>query len=91
MRSRPSPGKPNRPRAEEQLKTTKKIDSEFVSNALLRQAEAEKTSRLRELRLAREAADKGTANPNAAAAKARGSVLRRRVAGPQISGPSEPK
>ena len=91
MRSQPSPAKPNRQRMEEQFKTTKKIDSEFVSNTLARQAEAEKTSRLRELRLAKEAADKDTANRNAATAKARGSVLRRRVAGPQVSGPSEPK
>jgi hypothetical protein len=91
MRSQPSPGEPNQQRAEEQSKTTNKINSEFVSNTLARQAEAEKTSRLRELRLAKEAAEKNTANRNAAAAKARALVLRRPVAGPRTSGPSEPE
>ena len=90
MQSQPLPGKPNRKRAEEQFKTTKKINPEFATNTLARQAEAEKTGRLRALRLAKEAADKDTANPDAAAAKARASLLRRRVKGPQASGPSEP-
>ena len=74
----------------EQFKTTKKINPEFATNTLARQAEAEKTGRLRALRLAKEAADKDTANRDAAAAKARDSPLRRRVKGPQASGPSEP-
>ena len=91
MQSQPLPGKPNRKRAEEQFKTTKKINPEFTTNTLARQAEAEKTGRLRALRLAKEAADKDTANRDAAAAaKARASLLRRRVKGPQASGPSEP-
>jgi hypothetical protein len=90
MQSQPLPGKPNRKRKEEQFKTTKKINPEFAINTLARQAEAEKIGRLRALRLAQEAADKDTANRDAAAAKARTSLLRRRVKGPQASGPSEP-
>ena len=90
MQSQPLPGKPNRKRAEEQSKTTKKINPEFATNTLARQAEAEKTGRLRALRLAKEAADKDTVNCDAAAAKARASLLRRRVKGPQASGLSEP-
>ena len=66
MQSQPLPGKPNRKRAEEQFKTTKKINPEFTTNTLARQAEAEKTGRLRALRLAKEAADKDTANRDAA-------------------------
>ena len=81
MRSRPLPGKPNRQRAE---------DSEFESSARARLAEAEKTGRLRALRLAKEAADKDAAIHDAAAAKARRSVPRRRVPASQASGPSEP-
>lgn len=81
MRSQPLPGKPNRQRAE---------DSELESSARARLAEAEKTGRLRALRLAKEAADKDAAIHDAAAAKARGSVPRRRVPASQASGPSEP-
>ena len=90
MRSQPLPGEASRRRAEEQFKTTKKINSETKANTP-RQAEAEKTARLRALRLAKEAADKDTANRGAAAAKARRSEPRRRVPGPQASSPSEPK
>lgn len=88
MRSQSQPGKPSRQGAEEQ-KTTKKIDHEFETAARARQAEAEKTGRLRALRLAKEAADKDTANREAAA-KVRAAVLHRRVPGPQASGPAEP-
>jgi hypothetical protein len=90
MRSQSLRGEASRRRAEEQFKTTKKIHSETKANTP-RQAEAEKTARLRALRLAKEAADKDTANRDAAAAKARRSEPRRRVPGPQASNPSEPK
>ena len=90
MQSHPLPGRPNRKRKEEQFKTTKKINPEFATNTLARQAEAEKIGRLRTLRLAQEAADKDTANRDAAAAKAHTSLVRRRVKEPQASGPSKP-
>src|SRR5205807_4637745 len=90
MHSQPLPGKASRQRAEEQFKTAKKVNSETKANTP-RQAEAEKTARLRTLRLAKEAADKDTANRDAAAAKARRSEPRRRVPGPQASSPSERK
>jgi hypothetical protein len=89
MRSQSQPGKPNRQRAEEQFKTTKKIDHEFENTARVRQAEAEKTGRLRALRLAKEAADRDAKNREAAAVKDRAAVSRRRVPGPQASGPLE--
>jgi hypothetical protein len=91
MRSQPLPGDASRRRAEEQFKTTKKVDSETKTTAPSRQAEAAKTARLRALRLAKEAADKDTANRAAAGAKARRSEPRRRVRRPQASTPSEPK
>jgi hypothetical protein len=69
MRSEPLPGEARRRRAEEQFKTTKKINSETKANSTARQAEAEKTARLRALRLAKEAAE-NTAQREAAAAKA---------------------
>jgi len=90
MRSQPLPGEASRRRAEEQFKTTKKIDYQPDTGAAARRAEAEKTARLRALRLAKEAADKDTANRGAAAAKARRSEPRRRVRRPQASTP-EPK
>jgi hypothetical protein len=90
MRSQPLPSEASRRRAEEQFKTTKKVNSETIVNTP-RQAEAEKTARLRALRLAKEAADKDTANREAAAAKARRSDPRRRVPGSQASSPSDPK
>jgi membrane protein involved in colicin uptake len=91
MRSQLLPGSESRQRAEERFKTTKKVNSETKANTTPRQAEAEKTARLRALRLAREAADKDTADRDAAAAKARRSESSRRVPGPQASSPSEPK
>ena len=77
MRSQPLLGDASRQRAEEQFKTTKKVNSETRVNTPSRQAEAEKTARLRALRLAKEAADKDTANRAAAAATARRSEPRR--------------
>jgi hypothetical protein len=91
MHSQPLPGEASRRRAEEQFKTTKKVSSETKANTPSRQAEAEKTARLRALRLAKEAADKETASRDAAAAQARRSEPRRRVRGPQASTPSELK
>jgi hypothetical protein len=90
MRSQPLPGEASRRRAEEQFKTTKKVNSETKANTPSRQAEAAKTARLRALRLAKEAADKDTAKRGAAAAKAWRSEPRRRVRRPQASTP-EPK
>jgi hypothetical protein len=90
MRSPPLPGEARRRRAEEQFKTTKKVNSETKANTPLRQAEAEKTARLRALRLAKEAADKKIADRDAAAAKVLKSGTSRRVPGAQASSPSEP-
>ena len=88
MHSQPLPGKASRRRAEEQFKTVKKVNSETRASPP-RQAEAEKTARLRVLRLAKEAADKDTANREAAAAKTRRSEPRQRVPGTQASSPAE--
>ena len=91
MRSQSLPGDASRRRAEEKFKTTKKINSETEVNNPARQAELEKTTRLRALRLAKEAGDKDTANRAAAAAKDLRSAPRRRVPGLQAPSPSEPK
>ena len=89
MHSQPRSSAAGRRRAEEQFKTKKKVDS---TETPAQQAEAEKTARLRALRLAKEAADKETANRNAVAATAARSAPRRRVSGEsQASSPSEPK
>ena len=89
MRSQPLSSAASRRRAEEQFKTKKKVDS---ADTPAQQAEVEKTARLRALRLAKEAADKETANRDAAAATAARSAPRRHVSGgPQASSPSEPK
>jgi hypothetical protein len=89
MRSQPLSSAAGRRRAEEQFKTKKKVAPADTS---AQQAEVEKTARLRALRLAKEAADKETANRNAAAATAARSAPRRRASGgPQASSPSEPK
>jgi len=90
MRSQPLRGEASRRRAEEQFKTTKKVNAETKVNTP-RQVEAEKTARLRALRLAKEVADKDTANRDAAAAKARRSEPRRRVPGPRAPSPLERK
>src|SRR5271167_4538476 len=91
MHPQPLPGEASRRRAEQQFKTTKKVNSETKANTPSRQVEAEKTARLRALRLAKEAADKDTANRGAVAAQARRSEPRRRVRGRQASPPSQPK
>jgi len=88
MRSQPLPSEAGRRRAEEQFKTKRRVDSEPEANTAARHAEAEKTARLRALRLAKEAADKETANRDAAA-KATSSARRRHVSGPRASGPAE--
>ena len=88
MHFQPLPGKASRRRAEEQFKTAKKVTFETKADTP-RQAAAEKTARLRALRLAKEAADKNTANRDAAAAKARRSEPRRRVPEPEASSPAE--
>jgi hypothetical protein len=86
MRSQPLSSAASRRRAEEQFKTKKKVDS---TDTPAQQPEVEKTARLRALRLAKEAADKETANRDATAAR---SAPRRHVSGgPQASPRSEPK
>ena len=77
MRSQPLSSAASRRRAEEQFKTKKKVDS---ADTPAQQPEVEKTARLRALRLAKEAADKETANRDAAATAAR-SAPRRHVSG----------
>ena len=92
MRSQPLSGEASRRRAEEQFKTKKKINYQTEAGTPAQRAEAEKTARLRALRLAKEAADKETANRNAAAATAARSAPRRNVSGgPLASRRSEPK
>jgi len=67
-------------RAEGQFKSKKKTDTQTPpADDARREAEAEKTARLRTLRLAKEAADRDTANRDAAAATARKKETRRRV------------
>jgi hypothetical protein len=92
MRLQLLPGEASRRRADEQFKTPKKVSSE--ANPTARQAEVEKITRLRALRLAKEAVDKDTANrdaADAAAAKTLGSGRRRRVPDPRAPSPSESK
>jgi hypothetical protein len=83
MNSQPVRGDASRRRAEGQFKSPKKAGSQTpLPDHRLREAEAEKTSRLRALRLAKEAADKDTADREAAAAIARRAEGRRRVQRP---------
>jgi hypothetical protein len=90
MRSQPVRSEASRQRAEGQFKAGKKADAETPrAGDALRHAEAEKTARLRALRLAKEAADRDTAQREAAAATARKGEPRRRVPRTQISGASE--
>jgi hypothetical protein len=91
MRSQSAPGEASRRRAEDRFKQANKADSKTPQGgAALRQAEADKTARLRTLRLAKEAADKDTATrAAAAAAAARKAEPRRRAAGPRVSNPPE--
>ena len=88
MRSQPPSRAASRRRAEEQFKTKKRVDS---ADTPARQPEVEKTARLRALRLAKEAADKETANRDAAATAARSAPRRHVSGGPQASRRSEPK
>ena len=69
MSFQPLPSGASRRRAEEQFKTRRTLNSQAEANTA-QQAESEKTARLRALRLAREAADKDTADRAAAATKA---------------------
>jgi hypothetical protein len=90
MRSQPLSRAASRRRAEEQFKTKKKVDP--ADPPAPQQAEVEKTARLRALPLAKEAADKETANRDAAAATAaRSAPLRHVSRGPQAARRSEPK
>jgi hypothetical protein len=90
MRSHPGPGDASRQRAEGQFKSSKKADLQTpLSDHRLR--EAEKTARLRALRLAKEAADKAAAEREAAAAIARRAEARRPIRRSQVSDPSEPE
>jgi hypothetical protein len=91
MRFEPVPGEASRQRAEEQFRTTKKVNSETEASAPALQAEAEKTARLRALRLLKEAAEKDAAERHAAAAKASKSARRRRTRRAPASSPSGPK
>ena len=91
MRFEPLPGEASRQRVEEQFRTTKKVNSETEASAPARRAEAEKTARLRALRLLKEAAEKDAAERDAAAARAFKSALRRRTLKAPASSPSGPK
>lgn len=91
MHSQPMRGEASRRRAEGQFKSVKKADAPSPGNNTFRQTEAEKTMRLRALRLAKEAADKDTADREAAAVAARKAEPRRRAAKPPAADPPEPK
>lgn len=92
MHSQPPRGEASRRPAAARLKSTTKPGSKTPQgDTALRRAEAEKTARLRVLRLQKEAADKDEASRDAAAASARKRRLQRRAAGPQASTSSEPK
>ena len=91
MRFEPLPGEASRQRVEEQFRTTKKVNFEMKASAPARQAEAEKTARLRALRLLKEAAEKDAAERDAAAAKASKSARRRRTPRAPASSPSGPR
>jgi hypothetical protein len=69
------------------VQDNEKTNTEFETNARARQAAAQKTGRLRALRLAKDAVDKDAANYDAAAAKARRFMPRRRGPRPQASSP----
>lgn len=95
MHSQPVRSEASRQRAEGQFKKKKKDAAEIPrTDDAARQTEAEKTLRLRALRLAKEAADRDTANRDAAAAAAaaiaRKTESRRRVPRPPAADPSEP-
>lgn len=81
MHSQPVRSEANRRRAEGQFQSKKKPDPQNpqADNNAIRQAEAEKTARLRALRLAKGAADRDAAAREAAAALALKPQPRRRV------------
>jgi hypothetical protein len=90
MDSQPVRSEAGRRRAEGQFKSKKKGDAQAPrADDILRQTEAEKTARLRALRLAKEAADRDAASRDAAAATARKTEPRRRVSRPPVSDASE--
>jgi hypothetical protein len=83
MRSQSASGEATRRRAEDRFKSGSKADAKNLpADHALRQAEAEKTARLRVLRLAKEATDKETASRATAEAAARKAEPRRRPARP---------
>jgi len=90
MHSQPARDEASR-QAEGQFKSKKKADTQAPpADDARRQAEAEKTARLRTLRLAKEAGDRDTANRDAAAATARKKETRRRVSRSPLKDASEP-
>jgi hypothetical protein len=92
MRSQPVPGDASRRQAEGQFKSSKKADLQTpLPEQRRREAEAEKTARLRALRLAKEAADKDAADRQATAATARRAEGRRPIRRSQVSDPSDAK
>jgi hypothetical protein len=91
MHSQPGRSDASRQRAEGQFKSKKKADAQTPrAGDTWRQTEAEKTARLRALRLAKEAADRETANRDAAAAAAAKTEPRQRVSRRKVSDASEP-
>jgi hypothetical protein len=90
MRSQPVRSEASQQRAEGQFKTKKKADAAPHADNTRRQAEADKTMRLRALRLAKEAVDKEAATREAAAALARKAEPRRRVPRPRGSDAVKP-
>jgi hypothetical protein len=91
MDSTPVRGEASRRRAEGQFKAKKNPEAQTQrADTAVRQAEAEKTVRLRALRQAKEAADRDAADREAAAALARRAELRRRAPKPRPSDGSEP-
>ncbi|HXC91416.1 MAG TPA: hypothetical protein VNV18_14735 [Stellaceae bacterium] len=79
----------SRRRAEGQFKSKKKADAQGAqADTTARRAEAEKTARLRALRLAKEAADKDAANRKAAALALNKPQPRRRVPRSRVSEPT---
>jgi hypothetical protein len=92
MHSQPVRSEASRRRAEGQFKSKKNADAQTGhAGDSLRQAEAEKTVRLRALRLAKEVVDREAAAREAAAALARKAEPRRRVSGRRVSDAVEPK
>lgn len=89
MHSQPVRSEASRRRAEGQFKSKKKADAPSHADNTGPQAEADKTMRLRALRLAKEAVEREAATREAAAALARKAEPRRRV--PRPRGPDAVK